>query len=363
MYCTKVQKHCAITQIKGLSAWGFREVAMVGSGVALEYVRAILEGLPAMGMDPKAFCAQFPELALDMDHLPAQVSVDQWALLLKRVVTYSGEAEMPTQLAQNMRPYQLGMLGYLVMTSQTLGDVVNALGHYELLLDGMNKTEVVRTPDQVELHWLPLTPEPLPVFMKMALTTWVVMAQFLTRQTLVGQADFTCEAPQDEKLYEQIFGIPARFNQAVTRVVFPAHYMDFPIAQSHAHMHDLLKAQADIQINRMKPEVYMIEALEAAILNMPANIRPDLGSLAAALNMSRRTLQYRLEGMGLTFRKFLDAVRSRQAEALLRDPDRSLSDIADSLGFADQSGFQHAFKRWRGLSPGDYRRQWQSQAK
>ena len=334
--------------------WGF----MAEASVSVEYVRAILEGMVAFGMDPKVFCRQCPALGLDPDKLPASVPIEQWARLLKQVVTYSGDPEMPTKLAENMRPYQLGMLGFLLMTCQTLGDVVHALGQYELLLDGLNDTRVELHPHGVELHWVALTPSPAPVFMKMALTTWMVMARFLTqRHDAVAQACFACTPPADTALYDRIFGLPVLFNQGKTSLYFPHEYMAFPISQGNAQMNDLLKAEANIQMGRLNPHLYMVQALEAAILNTPAQSRADVGTLAATLNMSKRTLQYRLEGMGMTYRKFVDAVRCRQAESLLRDPDRSLSDIAASLGFSDQSGFQHAFKRWRGLSPGDFRRQ------
>lgn len=53
-------------------------------------------------------------------------------------------------------------------------------------------------------------------------------------------------------------------------------------------------------------------------------------------------------------------VRARRLEAVrvaLRDPDRSLSEIALTLGFSSQSHFTQAFRRQTGLTPGAYRRQ------
>ncbi|CAA9345716.1 MAG: Transcriptional regulator, AraC family [uncultured Gemmatimonadaceae bacterium] len=49
-------------------------------------------------------------------------------------------------------------------------------------------------------------------------------------------------------------------------------------------------------------------------------------------------------------RRRLDAARSR-----LADPDASLSRIALDLGFADQSHFTRTFKRFTGMTPGQYR--------
>ena len=50
--------------------------------------------------------------------------------------------------------------------------------------------------------------------------------------------------------------------------------------------------------------------------------------------------------------------QTRKALALryIRDPDMSLSRIAQMLGFSDQSNFARAFKRWTGQSPGEFQR-------
>jgi AraC-like DNA-binding protein len=82
-----------------------------------------------------------------------------------------------------------------------------------------------------------------------------------------------------------------------------------------------------------------------------------LASLAAELNMSPRTLQNRLEASGMSFRSVVDRVRQSEAESYLRESRLPLIDIALALGFANQTSFQHAFKRWTGKSPGEFRRQ------
>lgn len=45
----------------------------------------------------------------------------------------------------------------------------------------------------------------------------------------------------------------------------------------------------------------------------------------------------------------------RLAERILRDTDRAVSDIADSLGFSSESSFSHAFKRSPDVGPKAYR--------
>ena len=42
------------------------------------------------------------------------------------------------------------------------------------------------------------------------------------------------------------------------------------------------------------------------------------------------------------------------AEQLLRKQPR-LADVADALGFSDESAFTKAFRRWSGVTPGQFR--------
>jgi AraC-like DNA-binding protein len=49
-------------------------------------------------------------------------------------------------------------------------------------------------------------------------------------------------------------------------------------------------------------------------------------------------------------------VRKTLALNLLENETLALAEIAFSLGYSEVSAFNHAFRRWIGQSPGDYRR-------
>ena len=82
----------------------------------------------------------------------------------------------------------------------------------------------------------------------------------------------------------------------------------------------------------------------------------DVGEVAAALHMSGRTLQRRLEQEGTRFGEVLDRARLDRARRLLADPSVTLTDVAYRVGFADLATFSRAFRRWTGKPPGQWRR-------
>lgn len=78
----------------------------------------------------------------------------------------------------------------------------------------------------------------------------------------------------------------------------------------------------------------------------------SLGSVANTLGMHPRTLQRRLQALGWNLSDLLDQQRRIMAGQLLREQRMSLTELAFTLGYSEQSAFNHAFQRWFGEAPG-----------
>ena len=74
------------------------------------------------------------------------------------------------------------------------------------------------------------------------------------------------------------------------------------------------------------------------------------------MQVSVRTLQRQLDQHDTRFTQLLDDTRQDLARRYISNAELSLLEIAMMLGFAEQSSFNRAFKRWFGESPGAYRR-------
>lgn len=84
--------------------------------------------------------------------------------------------------------------------------------------------------------------------------------------------------------------------------------------------------------------------------------------VARSLGVDRRTVQRRLAGSGQTFSSLLNAVRAELAERLVPNPRRSLTEIAEALGFSEPSAFSRWFRGQFGCSPTEWRSQSQAGA-
>jgi AraC-like DNA-binding protein len=83
---------------------------------------------------------------------------------------------------------------------------------------------------------------------------------------------------------------------------------------------------------------------------------PGLSSVARQLGMSPRTLQRRLSEHNAIFNEMLDTMRFGAAKSHLAQGNIAATEIAYLLGFAEQSSFNRAFRRWAGQTPGEFRR-------
>ena len=69
------------------------------------------------------------------------------------------------------------------------------------------------------------------------------------------------------------------------------------------------------------------------------------------------TLQRKLKGLGTHYAAVLDQARFHAATPLLRNPAKTVSEIAQLLGYSDVAHFARSFRRIAGVSPLMYRRQ------
>ncbi len=77
-----------------------------------------------------------------------------------------------------------------------------------------------------------------------------------------------------------------------------------------------------------------------------------LGSVAGALGLHPRTLQRRLQAHGLSLSDLLDQQRRDLAGRIVLERRMSMTELALTLGYSEQSAFNHAFERWFGEAPG-----------
>ena len=105
------------------------------------------------------------------------------------------------------------------------------------------------------------------------------------------------------------------------------------------------------------PEVYGIPArVVDSLKHRIGHSSLDIGVVAEDINLSKRTLQRRLQQQNISFAELRDQVRFHYSLDFLVKQHLSIDSISGTLDFSDRTSFTNAFKRWTGLSPSTFRK-------
>ena len=148
----------------------------------------------------------------------------------------------------------------------------------------------------------------------------------------------------------RIFGPAVRFSRPENELALDRGDLEMPIASADSQLLAHLEQYADRLLRRIRPDTWAGRVAELLSRSL-CDGRPSLAQVAGELASSPRSLQAKLKAEGTTYQAVLDGVRQELATAYLEDELMSLAEIAFMLGFADQSAFNHAFRRWTGDSP------------
>lgn len=326
--------------------------------VYLSYARSLLDHLSAQGHDVAPLltgAGLTPAMLDEADRtIPAAVYAGFW----EAGERLTRDPALGLHVGELIRPSKYGVLGYVAMSCETLGESLLRQKRYQDLVGKSGRSELVRQGDACELRWYSDLASLSRHVGEEHLASWVAFARWMlgTPGAQPRQALFEHSAPDDLGEHRRIFGCELMFDQPYTAVVFAADLLQRPLRDKNAAMRRLMDLHAETLLaQRVQGEDGTAHALRAAIAARLTDGPPSIDAVAAQLKIPARTLQRRLAQNGTHYRDLLDDVRRRLALRYIGDSGLELPEIAFLLGFAEQSSFQRAFKRWTGLPPGQYR--------
>ena len=161
-----------------------------------------------------------------------------------------------------------------------------------------------------------------------------------------------CMGQQED--YTRFFGCPVRFDQPRDGIRAGAHTLNLrPLEQRPQLKTHLLEEYA----HRHQIPGDLASRVRLILQSILSTGEASLEVVARLLGQHPRSLQYALQQQSLSFRQLLDEVRYNEARQQLQLSRQSITDLALHLGYADETAFSRAFKRWSGLPPRLWREQ------
>lgn len=196
----------------------------------------------------------------------------------------------------------------------------------------------------------------------MLLSNEASMAAVTAISEEVSTRDFTPlavyfkHAPRgDVSVYEAHFACPVIFESGRDAILVSHESIDAPNKLGDKTIAGFFDRHLEQQLSSLNKDGNIELQVRRAVANLLSEGVPTVSVIASELGLSARTLQRRLSEHGYSFQGVVDRARKDLAQRLLRETNYSLAEVGFLTGFAEQSGFNRAFKRWAGQTPRSYR--------
>jgi AraC-like DNA-binding protein len=326
--------------------------------ISICFVDNALQGVRARGLDVDDILRRV-DISPSLLRLPlARVSATSYSALW-RLIAQELDDEFFGQDSRRMKVGSFAILcRHLVHCKDLRQALQRALAFFDILLDDIHAS---LSADQglarITLQERPASNAPrifaheTLLIMLHGLICWLV-----GRRVPILSVAFAYPEPVYSAEYRIMYSTTLRFSQPDTVVAFDASCLDLPVIQNERTVVEFLRIAPENVILKYKNRNSMAAKIRKRLRAQALHMWPDFDTLAAELHLSVSTLHRRLDEEGQSYQAIKDELRRDLAIDYLCHSEKSVAEIAESLGFAEPSSFHRAFKKWTGARPAEYRK-------
>ncbi len=293
----------------------------------------------------------------------ARISAGQFESMWQQILTHGKDPHPGLTFGREMARHYPGgsVLFTMMMNCATIGDALSAFVRYHRIMADTIQPQTRQDGDRVHLSWKASRPgfSTHPVVSEALICTYHYILKHLSHNRVKPiDVRFTHAGPENMDTYRRLFNAPITFEAEANELIIGSAAMKVEILMASQELYTVLeKHAARIAYSIGKANEWSSKVIRGISRMVMQGVKPTIDSVSKELAVSRRTLQANLKGEGTTFRNCLEKVRRQTALDYLERPDLSICDVAFLLGYSEQSAFNHAFKRWTGKRPREFRRQ------
>ena len=326
----------------------------------IKAIRPSLDVMESLGFDGEE-CLEGTGIEVSqLTHPDATLSLQQELRFFRNLIRISGDSTLGLKLGEVYLPEVYGILGYALISAPTLRHVLSIASSYGDLTFSMFKLESAVNGKTVSFTLSPKFKMDDDVLMlasdRDVSASVLAFSEVLQRKMELKKVSLAHNNVAHLKQYESYFGCPVDLKQENNQLQFEAEYLDQPLPRQDAETSALCQQQCQLLIAQLSNQSSFVDDVRQMILARPGYF-PDIDYLAEKIGVSTRTLRRRLKREGSSYQQLLNEIRYELAREYLTKNTMQLEMISQLLGYSDPGNFSHAFKRWSGVSP----RQWRAQ--
>ncbi|MGL6108907.1 MAG: AraC family transcriptional regulator [Rubrivivax sp.] len=297
-----------------------------------------------------------------------RTSIEQYVQVGRNVVRLRPDSDFGLRVGARLHLSSYGMYGYALLCTETLRQAFDTGARYHPLTGAVMSPRWIERDDRVvwrfpslqvlqgERPGLALDAAQYRLFLEIqAMVVVVGIMDIMGTWCTPALAGFALPPPPYAETVAKALGCPVRFGQSATELHYPRAWLD----RAPQLANPIAAAQMSDTCAQMLGQLQRADGVSHRVgeeLTRTPGRFPDMEAIANTLCMTSRNLRRKLEAEGTSYQALLDGVRQSLARDYLNNSFLGVDDIAAALGFSDAAAFRHAFKRWTGITPTEFRR-------
>lgn len=295
----------------------------------------------------------------DLHNPQSRISLNQHALIHEAFHRSSANSLLGLEVGKRLHLTSYGIVGFALLSSATLREALDVAAQFGLLMNFKLGLHINDDADDVRLE---LSDQYGLSNNQAGFWYYLEISKLITLLQDILGLGFTCEgvdlaidaAPQEQERVRSSLGVPVRFHCERTAIRFASQWLDSKLAQANSITHASCKATCQAQLRDVVQKYDLSYQVQNLLLGSGHCIA-SLSDIAERLHLSPRTLRRRLDALGTSYNGLLVEVRKKLAIRYLLNTPMTTEAISEQLNYSDAANFRHAFKRWTGRSPREYR--------
>jgi len=333
----------------------------VSLGFAASYARLVVDHVRARDLphQPVLAALGLSEADLAGDLAGHWVPATRLCDALHAATAVCNDPHTALQIAQDVRPANMGPLGYTLISCTGFEDGLALFERLQTLVCTQLRAVHQLKGDRIVSRLETLGEVPRDTLLwTFTMASRLAFARWVAGRQLVPDAVWLpCPAPSDAAPLRAWYGCPVHFDAPHASEQGPAAWLALPNPHADAQLHRLMSAMTDQQWSRLAQDGHRLGAvlrqhiaarLQAGCVPLLEDLAPDL---EADLGCSLRQLQRRLAEHQLSFKDLVEQVRREQVLHELRHTSLPLAEVAARAAYAEPSSMHRAVRRWTGLTP------------
>lgn len=306
-----------------------------------------------------AQCLEGARLSAEqLDDPERQVEAGQELQVIRNLLKHLGQnLPLAYEAGQQYRPTTFGIWGFAMLSSRTVREAIDVAVKYLRLTciycalvteEGDRESSIIALDDDL--------PDDVRDFLveRDGMIMMNLQRAVLPIRIPLIAVELKRTRPPYGKIYDDFFGVNLSYGQTQNQIVASSTLADFKLPQGNSSLFKMCEQECQKLLASLTKATDFATRIRDRLVVSTLSM-PTMESMAAAFNITARTLRRRLADESTDYDSIVTEVRRNLAEELLRTTNFNVDEIAERLGYSDTSSFIRAFKRWHETTPKQFR--------